>query len=97
MDFPCQANGIFTIRINFTFGVNPDELSTNLNDLFWITHFQVVHGTHTLTNVFLKGSQTFGCYFQTSSNHIPSTRDATYKISYQTNHQKPRYKLINFL
>ena len=43
-----------------------------------------------------KGIKTFGNYFQTSSNHIPSTIYATYKIPCQTSDQKLRYKLINF-
>ena len=45
----------------------------------------------------LKGLQTFGNHFQTSSNHIQSTIHATYKIPYQTINQKQRYKLISFL
>ena len=39
----------------------------------------------------LMGSQTFAHYFQTCSNH-----HATYNAPYQTNNQKPKYKLINF-
>ena len=39
----------------------------------------------------LMGSQTFAHYLQTCSNH-----HATYNAPYQTNNQKPKYKLINF-
>ena len=45
----------------------------------------------------LKGLETFGNRFLTSSSHIRFTIHATYKIPYQTNNQKSRHSLINFL
>ena len=61
----------------------------------WVLRFRI----KMIRNFFklLKGYKTFGNYSQTSSNHIQNTIHATYKISYQTKNQKPRYNLINFL